>query len=242
MKKGYKKKAPAKGRRAPSKKGRGVPKLRGTLAPTHMITQLKFVNVYQKQTPTGVGVSSYNQFRMNSIWDPDLTNALGTSCLGITQWSGIYQRYRVFKFDYKITITNLTEDLMISGAIVPQNYTDSVYSISDMMRPSARRWECGNKSGQNRAVLTGTYYIPKITGQTSTQYKTDNNNVAGFSANPSQAAVLTILAQTSSGAQAYIGVQVDFTYHVEMISIQASSEAIDLNTGTAVVPVERYCT
>lgn len=241
MKKTYGKKKFVSKKARPAPKKSGIPKLRGTLAPTHLITQLKFVNTYQKQTPTGVGVSSFNQFRMNSIWDPDLTNALGTSCLGLTQWSGIYQRYRVFKFDYKITITNLSADLMISGAIVPQNYTDSAYTISDMMRPSARRFECGNNSGQNRAVLKGSYYLPKITGQTSTQYKTDLTNVAGFGANPAQLAQLTILAQTSSGAQAFIGVQVDFTYHVEMISIQASAEAIDLNTGLALVPQERFC-
>ena len=219
-----------------------VPHLPGTLAPTHLITQLKYVNTLQKQTPVGGGPAQYNQWRLNSIWDPDFTSVAGTSALGLAEWSKLYQRYRVFKCDYKITLNNITEDTVVAGAVVPQNYNDAFISMSDMMRPMARRFELGNKSGQNRAVIKGSISIPKLVGLTSAQYKAEESAVSGFAANPMQLALLSVVVQSSSGAQAFIAGQIELTYHVEMMSIQANSEALDVTTGLPIVPVFSVCT
>jgi hypothetical protein len=239
----YKKKAHAhkpRKARAPRRRG-GIPHLPGTLAPQHMITQLKFVSNFQKLMPAGGAVTSFNQYRLNSVWDPDYTNTLGTSCLGLAQWEKIYQRYRVYKLDYHVRLTNLTPDTVITGALVPANYVDSTFSVSDFMRPLARRFELGNNQGQNRSAIKGSIYLPKLMGVTGAQYKADGTTESGWRANPTQPLLMNIVLQSTNVAgQIAVGCQVEFTYHVEMMGIEASSEAIDVSTGLALVPVATY--
>lgn len=221
----------------------GIPRLPGTLAPQHMITQLKYIVNYQKNLPSGGAVTSFNQYRLNSVWDPDYTNTLGTSCLGLAQWRALYQRYRVFKLDYHIRLTNLTPDTSITGALVPANYVDATASVSDFMRPMARRFQLGNNAGQNRAIIKGSIYLPKLMGVTGAQYKADGTTESGWGANPTQPLLMNIVMQSTNVlGVCSIGAQIEFTYHVEMMGIDAGSEAIDLSTGLPVVPVASFAT
>ena len=220
-----------------------ITRLPGTLAPQHMLVKLKYLNSYQKSPPTGGVIASYNQFRLNSIFDPDYTNTTGTSCLGLSQWGALYMRYRVYKVAYTIRLSNMSSDAVVSGAVIPSNYLDNTASISDYMRPLARRFELGNKEGSNKAVIKGLVHLPKLAGLTPTQYKSDPRNEALFTANPQNFNTLNILVQsTNVGIQPSIGAQVEFTYFVELMSTQATAEALDHATGLSVVPVERYCT
>lgn len=229
----------------PARKGRGgVAKpvsLPGTLAPQHMLTKLRYIVTTTKSAAIASGITCFNQYRLNSIWDPDYSNTLGTSALGLAQWRALYQRYRVFKCDYSITLTNISDDTIVSGAIVPTNYNDSTFSISDYMRPLARRFQLGNRTGSNRAVLKGTIYLPKLLGLTPAQYKADATCVAGFGANPLASALLSVLIQSgNTGIAATVGMQLELTYHVEMMSTEASPEAIDHSTGLPVVPSANF--
>jgi len=203
---------------------------------------LKYVNQYQKNTPLLSAYGLYNQFRLNSIFDPDYTNTLGTSCLGLIQWRGLYQRYRVFKVAYTIRISNISSDTMVSGAVVFQNYLDSTFSVSDTMRPLARRFQLSNKEGSNKATIKGVINLPKLAGVTSQQYKSDNNNIAGFGSSPLNPLYMSVIVSASNGGiNASVASQVDLTYFVEMMSTE-TNEALDLGTGLAVVPTANYCT
>lgn len=232
----YKKRAP---KRAPRgrRTGGGIPSLPGTLAPQHMLVKLKYVSNFQKLLPAGGAVQSLNQYRLNSIYDPDYTNTLGTSVLGWAQWKALYQRYRVFKCDYTIRLTNLTPDTAITGAIVPANYVDTTYSRGDFMRPMARRFELGNNNGQNRSLLKGSIYLPKLTGITAAQYKATRDTECGFDANPLMPLLMNIIFQsTNVSGQVAIACQIEMTYHVELMGIGAGAEALDHATGLPEVP------
>jgi len=223
-KRAYKKriaKRPARGRR-------GLVHLPGTLAPQHMLTQLKYVSNFQKQLTTGGNIQKVNQYRLNSVWDPDIDNTTGTSCLGLTQWRALYQRYRVYRIDYHVRLTNLTPDTVLTGALVPANYLDTSFSIGDFMRPLSRRFELGNNQGQNRAMVKGTLHLPKLMGVTSAQYKADENTLAGWSANPVAPLNMTILIQSTNTASVpVVGIQVEFTYFIEMMGLEGAAEAVD---------------
>jgi len=235
--------APRKPRSKRAPKGRARPSstvhLPGTLAPQRILTQMKYVVNYQKLLLAGGAIQSLNQYRLNSIYDPDYTNALtGTSAFGILQWRAIYQRYRVFKVDYKIRLTNLTPDTTINGALVPANYVDTSLSVTDFMRPMARRFELGNNNGMNRTTLSGSIYLPKLMGVTPAQYKADGTTECGFGANPAQPLLMNVLVQSSNvSGQIAVAAQVEFTYYVELMGIDSSGEALDHSTGVAVVPV-----
>ena len=237
----YKKRSNRK-KRAPKARARqatsGPVSIPGTLAPQHMLVKLKYVNNFQKLLAAGGAIQSLNQYRLNSIYDPDYTNTLGTSVLGWAQWKALYQRYRVFKMDYVIRLTNLTPDTAITGALVPANYVDTAFSRVDLMRPLARRFELGNNNGQNRSLLKGSIYLPKLTGITGAQYKATKDTECGFDANPLMPLLMNILVQsTNVSGQIAVACQVDFTYHVELMASTMGAEALDHATGLPEVPV-----
>jgi len=236
---------PPRRRMRKARKGRNrnrVVAIPGTLAPQHMITKLKYITNLGKNIPATT-TASFNQFRLNSIYDPDYTTALsGTSVLGWSQWNSLYQRYRVFKCAYKFTFSNLAADAIVNGAIVPANYLDTAFSISDFMRPLAKRFSIGNRDGQNKTVVRGVINLPKLSGVSPVQYRTDDRNEAGFSANPSNPNILTVVLANGGGVTAGIVCQVEFTYWVELMSTQAGVEALDHATGLPVVPTSNFCT
>jgi len=237
-----KKRAPRRGRKTARRSGDRILRVPGTLAPSHMLVPLKYIQTLGKAAPAGK-VSMFNQFRCNSIWDPDHTNTFGTSCLGLIQWRNFYQRYRVYKFAYKLTFSNLSADSVLTGAVVPANYLDTSYSWSDIMRPMAQRFEIGNREGQNKTVVRGVVNLPKLAGVTATQYKSDVNNLAGFGADPSNPLYITvILANSNLSLPANIVCQVEFTYYTEMMALNAGMEALDKTTNLAVVPGTDVCT
>jgi len=245
MKRSNARRRPAKRqRRARRRNGTtALPRLPGTLAPQHMLVKLKYFNTYLKAIPTGGAVSAVNQFRLNSIWDPDQTNTLGTSCLGLGEWAKFYQQYRVYKTAYVVRISNLSSDTAIAGVLNFTNYNDTAYSVSDFMRPLGRRFELGNKEGSNKAVIKGTMNLPKLRGVSPQQYKSELATSAGFQANPSENLQMSILCKSANNAIApNVAFTVEFTYFVELISTQASTEAIDLSTGLPVVPVGTFAT
>jgi len=217
--------------------------LPGTLAPQHMITQLKYINTLGKSAPANK-VAMFNQFRLNSIWDPDATQVLsGTSVLGLAQWRALYQRYRVFKCAYKFTFSNLSADSVVNGAVVPANYLDTTFSFSDTMRPLAKRFSIGNREGSNKTVVRGVINLPKLAGVSPIQYRTDLTNEAGFGANPANPLYISVIMINSNPSLvANVVCQTEFTYYVEMMATEASSEAIDHSTGLPLVPEFNVCT
>jgi hypothetical protein len=234
----------------PARRGRGrnrrggnrVMKLPGTFAPQHMITTLKYVNTLGKTVPAGK-IAAFNQFRLNSIWDPDYTNITGTSCFGLNEWKNMYQRYRVFKCAYKFTFSNLTADCILTGAVVPANYLDTTFSVSDYMRPLAKRFEIGNREGSNKTVVSGVINLPKLTGVSPVQYRTDDKNESGFTSSPSMGNYISlIMANSNASVGAYVVCHIELTYYVEMMSHQASVEAVTVSTGLPVVPEANFCT
>jgi len=242
--KNYRRKSskPRRARRARKGTGNRVVSIPGTLAPQHMITKLKYLVNIGKNIPANT-TASFNQFRLNSIYDPDYTATIsGTSCLGWSQWERLYQRYRVFKCAYKLTFSNLAADAIVNGAVVPANYVDTSFSISDFMRPLAKRFSIGNRDGQNKTVVRGVMNLPKLAGVSPVQYRTDTNNMSGFSNNPANPLYLSIILANGGGVTAGIVCQIEMTYWVELMATQASVEALDHATGLPVVPQSNYAT
>lgn len=64
----------------------------------------------QSISPTcAVGVTAPQQFKINSIFDPDLTGA-GNQPLGRDTWASIYNFYKVLETYVKISVTEIVDD------------------------------------------------------------------------------------------------------------------------------------
>lgn len=56
-----------------------------------------------------VGTSAPQQYKINSIYDPDLTGS-GNQPLGRDTWAGIYNYYKVLESHVTISVTEITDD------------------------------------------------------------------------------------------------------------------------------------
>lgn len=79
---------------------------------------------YSVGTLAAATVSDFQQYKINSTYDPDLTG-IGVQPLGRDTWAGIYNYYKVLEAHIKVTITPLTDDS--SGAGTGPNLYPTLY-------------------------------------------------------------------------------------------------------------------
>jgi len=76
-----------------------------------------------------VGVTAPQQYKINSIYDPDLT-ASGNQPLGRDTWVSIYNYYKVLETHIKMTVTELTNDS--TGATTANQYPSLIGWMADL--------------------------------------------------------------------------------------------------------------
>lgn len=189
------------------------------------------------------GLQNYGEktYALNSIYDPE-PGAINTYPLGWSQWSALYQRYRVYAVSYRITLQNLSDDTSVLGSLFITNTDDTIVPTNTnvttfLTQPRSRRFEIGNKSGgRSQTVLTGKMYLPKYNGQTSEQYRTSelvSGYLGSLGASPLQALNMKIrvVNTNSSVAQGtYIYATCNLMYHVELW------DRLPLTTGVSAAP------
>lgn len=71
---------------------------------------------YAPYTQTSGTIGALQQFKINSIYDPDLTGA-GSQPLGRDTWAGIYNYYKVLETHVKYTVIELTNNAVATTGI-----------------------------------------------------------------------------------------------------------------------------
>lgn len=77
-----------------------------------------------------VGVSAPQQYKINSIYDPDLTGS-GNQPLGRDTWAGIYNYYKVLESHVTISVTEITDDS--TGAVTANQQPSLVGWMADLV-------------------------------------------------------------------------------------------------------------
>ena len=165
-------------------------------------TQLKYVD----WVATNLGVAIY-RFRLNSIFDPDLTG-VGHQPYGHDTLQSIYNKYRVTKIDYEIralsavpnahyiTITPSNDAGGLGTYPSPIDITEAPQSKSAMVTAQC----IGGGVGGSGATLKGSVSLPHFTGRTMAQYCADDVYEANYGNNPVENMSLNIAAIDQSGA------------------------------------------
>jgi hypothetical protein len=102
---------------------------------------------------------------MNSAWDPDPLLSSG-SLSGYAEWAAFYFNYRVVKFSYDVTLSNL-ETHPVSTVCAPttadlgSNYSNTP-QISEF--PYGKMSIMSAATGMDRCRFTGTIDLPKFLG------------------------------------------------------------------------------
>ena len=183
--------------------------------PQKLIVKLPYFT--SGQLASSVGAYSYQIFNLNSIYDPD-RSGVGHQPLGRDQWVPFYNRYRVFKVDYVITLTNAdpaqpADCVVLNANGVPLLTDDSVFEQPGSFYASL----APRDGGASRKVIKGSVYLPRLNGLTGAQYKADENMQSTQGTNPVE--ILTqsiVVAPVITGSEVNVCYSVKYIYHVEM--------------------------
>lgn len=159
------------------------------------------------------GVLADYSFRLNSLFDPDLTG-VGHQPLGRDQMAQFYNRYRVFAASWKIT----TFPTGSAGTLVvlPSNDATSLASVTPSTIMEQGRSIAYPLSVRDAAIHTGRINLADLTGVSAATYKADDRYASDMSTNPVETMVLHVMQYAAVGATNSVIFNIEMTMHAEL--------------------------
>lgn len=168
-----------------------VSRQRTSVVSDRQIVRLKYVALVELNVAANM-LGTY-VFRLNSLYDPDLTST-GHQPMGFDQWSSMYYNYRVFKTFINVKLAlNTQNPATVAFCITPFALTTSSVDITRLIEQPYCKYRHYEYEVPQRAYKR-MVHIPKIVNQTVLQYRGDDNNWALTNANPAQVCNFTIVA------------------------------------------------
>lgn len=182
---------------------------RGPVAPKTLV-KLKYV-----EDVVSPGTTIDHIWNLNSLFDPNRTGT-GHQPYGFDTYATLYNRYRVYRVDYTIRFAVIVVNSSYKAIVVANNDTSTFTSDSLMAESPGARTIFLTTS--QPGTLSGSFYLPYVTGATPTQYKSDDKYEALTTGSPSELIILHMgWAGIGGGAPSsnQVGAQVTLTYHAE---------------------------
>lgn len=186
-----------------------VPNGAAPVARKHVV-KLKYTEVIDWSVPTLTTQSQ--QFRLNSVFDPNVTG-VGHQPYGFDQLAALFAHYRVFKTSWHVAFAPSNDRLHI--AVAPVNGSNSFTSVESLGEFPAAVSKVMAYAGGPPCTFRGSTWLPRLTGATSVQYRTDDRYSAAVTTNPVEAMYHNIVVYNPSGGTVDTSMTVTFMYHVE---------------------------
>jgi len=171
---------------------RDLAQRRDVFPPTRMATLLYCEHFTMTTNAVSVDTSSEQDFRANSVYDPDSTG-LGHQPMYFDQLAAIYKQYIVHKCEIEVEFHNPTADGMVVGlAFGPNSHTS--LTVSELMeRPNCVLTTVSN-SGEQRVVLKVLVDMEDLFGITKQQYLNEVSTYgAAVTANPTTVGTIRMI-------------------------------------------------
>lgn len=219
----YAKKKPSfRKRRFTKKRGPTIQALKALVVPDRLIVRLPYIN--QMSITGAAGVPLDTQYRLNSIFDPEVSVAVGQSqALGSNQWSAFYNRYRVIGVNVMVTARNTNGDATYVG-MVANNDTGALISESAYEQSRSKFKLVGSTNGGHDVVTLKKYFnLASLTGRPKFSYIADDKYEAVMgAANPTEVMHLHLCTQPASPSIATaIHATIKMVYLVELFDRKA---------------------
>lgn len=217
-------------RRAPVRSKPSVVRIKQRTLPDKIMVKLPYADL---QGFNGGGTFNYyaqKSYNINSVYDPE-TGALNQQNLGFAQYMALYNKFRVYKVDYDITLVN-TSQSAVAGSISfsKQGEQMNILDPQQLAIPFSRRFTLGlggsstSSSAQSMKRIKGSIYLPRVVGKTSEQYRTNDIYVGTNSANPSEIIQMSLnCINVNQSVQATIQADVRYTCHIEFFDRDTST-------------------
>lgn len=168
--------------------------------------------------PGAVGAAAVYQFRLNSLFDPDLTG-VGTQPIPHDQFAAVYERYLVYETSYKVVFatSNATTDCVVGVSLSDDATTTT--DVDRIIQNGQADWDICNPRGGSRDVVTfkGTVDLAAAQGKTKAAYFADDLHEGQFGANPSEVYVLNLFgADISTGDPGVISFYIELRFKARL--------------------------
>lgn len=187
-----------------------------TVRPQRLL--VKFPYFTSGQLSSAVGSYVGQLFNLNSLYDPDRTGT-GHQPLGVDQYATFYNRYRVYKVDYVLTLTNADPAQPCDIAIAATNQALTASDESVFENPNSYYVSLAPRDGSaSRRVVKGSIYLPRVLGQTGSAYKA-NENTSGVigTTSPNELLLHNIIATSVIDSQPVnVCYSIKYVFHTEL--------------------------
>lgn len=165
--------------------------------------------------------SGQYQFRLNSLFDPDLTG-LGHQPYGFDNLALLYNRYRVIATGWRIQQPSSFNGTPVVFGALPNNDVSVTWDNFGEMAENPRAKTVLNNPGGSIRVLRGKVSLPKLMGRTRAQYMADDNFQAIVNTNPAENAILYLASFNALTGEAIpnIPIHVILEYTVEFFDLK----------------------
>ena len=187
--------------------------------PPRMITKMKYCETVSFALGTGFKTARFN---LNSIFDPNRTG-VGHQPYGRDQYATIYNRYRVIKCHWAVTISG-TSASAIMVVCCPANEEIATPAFLENVKERSRARYALQGADVPYKTIKGKTYIPSLTGRTRAQYMADDRYQSDMGSSPAELAILNIFGGNerddplSSTSMAF---NVTLKYFVELFDVNS---------------------
>lgn len=178
--------------------------------PNRWISKMKYVESTTITCDAG-GVGLY-QYRMNSIFDPNLSGT-GHQPYGHDTMEALFQKYRVFAFAWVIHVFPVGSASNTQVVVTPQNGTGYETNFDYAAERPRAISKVIQSAGGTPVVFKGKVSLAKLMGMPPSQFKSDERTAADYGGNPTEVQNLNFQIQGSS-AQA-VRIRTILTYFCE---------------------------
>lgn len=175
-----------------------------------LIVRLKYSDVIEWD-PTTLATQT-QLFNMNSAYDPDETG-VGHQPYGFDQLAGLFAHYRVYKLSWHIQFAPSNDRLVV--CVVPVNGSISPTTVASAGELPLAVTKVLGYGGGVPTKFNGKQSLPRLTGATSIQYKTDDRYSSTINASPTEVMRLNILVFNPTAATIETTMSVTLIYHTE---------------------------
>lgn len=151
---------------------------------------------------------AYN-YNINSLFDPDRTGTGHQPMYFDQLCPGVYNRYRVRAFSYKVTISNCNTPIKFQLHFQNNNNSNDYEDLGEMIGTRQIIVNSMSAGGKCIGTLKGYTTLRRLLGQGTN----DDRDQAVYNASPSNVAILGLLLTSLDGATNMSAVNIDITFN-----------------------------
>jgi len=149
----------------------------------HTIVRMKYAALFN--ITSVLGAYAETAYRMNSIFDPDYTGG-GHQPYSRDTYAQLYNKYRVLKFEYKVTAQSDGTAVSIMTAVPNNNQANPIGATDLATESTYGKFKIISGTGSPAETLRGSIDLANFNGRTKAQYSADDLFESTMGSDPSE--------------------------------------------------------